>query len=68
MISTGDKVKVVRIIDQFKAEHLVNLQNKKGKVISWVNYQGKMRYKVLFQDGINFSTHHLLEEELEVIE
>lgn len=67
-MKTGDKVKVIRIIDQFKADHLVGLQNKEGKIISWVNYKGKKRYKVQFQDGINISTHYLLEEELEVIE
>lgn len=64
-MKTGDKVKVIKIINKDAAGHLENTIGKIGVVVSWVIYQNIKRYKVQFQDGITMETHYYREDELE---
>lgn len=68
MIKTGDKVVVERIIDQFKGDHLVDLIGREGTVISWLVYQHVKRFKVQFQNGLEFISHYFREDELRKVE
>lgn len=68
MINTGDKVKVVKIIDQFKGDHLTGLIGREGLVISWLVYKNIKRYKVQFQDGLEYYSHYFRQDELQKIE
>jgi hypothetical protein len=68
LIKTGDKVRVEKIIDQFKGDHLKGLIGRKGVVISYIIYKNIKRHKVQFQDGLEYFTGYFRDDELVKIE
>jgi hypothetical protein len=67
MIETRDFVKVIKIIDIEEAHHLENMIGCEGQVVSWIVYKNIKRFKVQFQEGLEYYTSYFREDELEKI-
>lgn len=68
MINTGDRVKIVKIIDADDATHLENMIGRIGIAISYIIYKNIKRHKIQFQDGLNYESYYFRQDEIEKVE
>jgi ribosomal protein L21E len=63
--NTGDKVKIISILNTEEADHLQTFIGETGVIVSWINYNG-YRYKVKIEGTED--TYYFWESELELKE